>query len=56
LGAPPGDLDLDVLLPGGERCIEAGTLAVGEVFLAGTQDVADPVQRIAPWVLARLRE
>ena len=46
LGAQPGDLDLDVFVPGGERVGEAGALAVGEAFLAGAQDVADPVQRV----------
>ena len=47
LGAPPGDFDLDVLLARGERCVQPGTLPVGQVLLPGAQGVADPVQRVA---------
>ena len=46
LGALPGDLDLDVAVVGGERCLQAGALPVGEVFLTRAQDVADPVERV----------
>ena len=42
----PGDLDFDVAVVGGERRLEASLLPVGEVFLPGAQDVADPVERI----------
>src|SRR5664280_1017369 len=37
---------LEVALVGGERCLQAGLLPVGEVLDAGAQDVADPVERI----------
>ena len=47
LGAPVGDLDLDVLGPGGERRLQPGALPVGEVLLPGAQDVPDSVQRVA---------
>jgi hypothetical protein len=46
LGALPGDLDLDVADVGGECCLEAGPLPVGDVFLTRAQDVADPVERV----------
>ena len=46
LGAAVGDLDLDVALVGGERRVESGALPVGEMFLTGPQDVADPVERV----------
>jgi len=56
LGALPGDVDLVVAVVGGDRGGEPGLLAVGEVFDAGAQDVADPVQRIvtaaARWIQA----
>ncbi len=39
----PGDVDLDVFLALGERGIEPGLLPVGESFLPGAEDVADPV-------------
>ena len=42
----PGDVDLDVLLALRERGIEPGLLPVGESFLPGAEDVADPVERI----------
>ncbi len=42
----PGDVDLDVFLALGERGIEPGLLPVGESFLPGAEDVADPVERI----------
>jgi len=48
LGAPPGELDLEVLPPRSERGLEPGPLPVGEVLLTGAQDVPDPVQRVAP--------
>lgn len=37
-----------MLFPGGERGLEPGPLPVGEVLLAGAQDVADPIERVAP--------
>lgn len=46
LGAPVGELDLDVLVSGGEGRVEAGALPVGQPVLAGAQDVPDLVQRI----------
>ena len=46
MGALPGDLDLDVAVVGRERCLQAGPLPVGEVFLTRAQDVADPVERV----------
>ena len=48
LGAGPGDLDLDVSLVECERRYEPGVLAVGEVPLAGAQDVPHPIQRVVP--------
>jgi hypothetical protein len=46
LRAPPGDLDLEVVLPCGERGLEPGLLTVGQVLLAGAQDVPDPIERV----------
>ena len=46
MGAVPGDLDFDVTVVGGERGLQAYLLPVGEVFLPGAQQVADPIQRI----------
>ena len=46
LGAVPGDLDFDVAVVGCERGLQACLLPVGEVFLPGAQQVADPIQRI----------
>jgi len=42
LGAAPGDLE--VVLPCRERGLEPGALTVGEVRLAGAQDIPDPVR------------
>ena len=39
LGALPGDLDFEVAFVGRPRCSEQVVLAVGEVLLAGAQDV-----------------
>jgi hypothetical protein len=47
LGAPPGELDLEVLLPGRERGFEPGLLPFGQVLLASAQDVPDPIERVA---------
>ena len=35
LGAPGGDLEFDVLGPGGERRLQPGALPLGEVLLPG---------------------
>ena len=48
LRALPRELDLDVGLVRGERRSEACALPIGEVLLAGSQDVPDPVQRVVP--------
>jgi hypothetical protein len=48
LGALPGDLNLEVFLPSGERGLEPGALPVGEVLFPSAQDVPDPVERVAP--------
>ena len=42
----PGDLDFDVSVVDGECGLQAGLLPVGEMLLPGTQQVADPIQRI----------
>jgi hypothetical protein len=42
LGAPPGDLDLDMGVVGGERLLQAGLLLVGELVFPAAQDVAVP--------------
>ena len=42
----PGDLDFDVTVVNAERGLQAGLLPVGEMLLPGTQQVADPIQRI----------
>lgn len=44
LGALVGDLDLDVFVASCQRGLEAGALALGEVFLTGAQDVTDRVK------------
>ena len=41
LGALPGDMDLVVALIGSDRVGEPVLLALGEVFLAGAENVAD---------------
>ena len=46
MGAVPGEFGFDVSFVGGERRLEAGRLPVGEVFLPGAQQVADPVERV----------
>ena len=46
LRAAPGDLDLDVAVVGGECRLQPGLLPVGEMLLTGSQQVADPVERI----------
>ncbi|GAA3867354.1 hypothetical protein GCM10022275_16320 [Tessaracoccus defluvii] len=46
LSAVPGDLDFNVTLISGERRGKTGVLPLGEVFTAGAQNVADPVQRV----------
>lgn len=44
LGALVGDLDFDVFVASCQRGLEAGALALGEVFLTGAQDVTDRVK------------
>lgn len=39
-------MELDVAFVGGPRTREPGLLPVCEVFLAGAQDVPDPIERI----------
>ena len=46
LRALPGDLDRHVALVGGEPQLQARALPVGQVFGAGAQDVADPIERV----------
>ena len=47
LGALVGDLDFDVFVASCQCGLEAGALALGEVFLTGAQDVTDRVKRVA---------
>ena len=47
LGAEVGHLDLDVALISGEGGVQACLLFLGETLLAGAQQVADPIQRVA---------
>jgi len=46
LGAAVGDFDLNMALVGGERRVEPAALPVGEAFLAGAEQVPDPVERV----------
>ena len=46
LGAAVGDFDLDVALVGSERGRQPGVLPVDEAFLAGAEQVPDPVERV----------
>ncbi|SPT54208.1 Uncharacterised protein [Actinomyces bovis] len=43
LRATPSNLDLDALLVGGERRLEASLLPVGEIIFPSSQNVADQV-------------
>jgi hypothetical protein len=45
LGALPGDVDLVVSFVGGDRVVESGALAVGEVLGAAAQDRAGAGER-----------
>jgi len=47
LPAVPGDLDSEVAFVGCPGALEPDALPIGEVFLACSQQVADPVERVA---------
>jgi len=46
LGASVGDFDFDVAFVGGECGGQPVALPVGEAFLAGAEQVPDPVERV----------
>ena len=47
LGAVVGDLDRNMIGMGGERDVQARSLASGETFSASAEDMTDAVERVA---------